>query len=71
MQLVDYVEKEKYKIQPWYFSHYTITLSSLNCKSNQFPFEALNNMIVTLVGLIITLHFSGTISLFNLGMAHR
>jgi len=48
-----------------------ITLSSLKCMSNQFPFEALNNVMITLLGLTTTKHFSGTISLFSFGIAHR
>uniref|UniRef100_A0A0A9G6N6 Pco119358 n=1 Tax=Arundo donax TaxID=35708 RepID=A0A0A9G6N6_ARUDO len=48
-----------------------LNLSSLKCRSNQLPFEALQRVITTFVGFTTTLHFSGTISLFSFGMAQR
>lgn len=68
---LDCVILRKYGTKYQIFPLYVITLSSLYCKSNQFPFEALKSMMTTLVGLTSTLLFSGTISWFNLGLVNR
>eukprot|EP00268_Persea_americana_P037051 TRINITY_DN3664_c0_g1_i1.p1 TRINITY_DN3664_c0_g1~~TRINITY_DN3664_c0_g1_i1.p1 ORF type:complete len:112 (-),score=16.49 TRINITY_DN3664_c0_g1_i1:623-958(-) len=52
-------------------TRFGFTLSSFKCKSSQFPFDALKNVMRTLLGLTTTLDFSGTISLFSFGIVYR